>query len=138
METWFWVLAWFLSILTMVENAFVIFLVCGKRQLRTKPTQRNVSFSSGRFCVGVIAVPCTFSLHYNNNNNNNNNNNKANECTSNYTTNLLVTYVRVVIVYASGSNMFSLVLERYVALEKPLKYLTLMTSRRVIQMVFFP
>ena len=136
METWFWVLAWFLSILTMVENAFVIFLVCGKRQLRTKPTQRNVSFSSGRFCVGVIAVPCTFSLHYNNNNNNNNN--KANECTSNYTTNLLVTYVRVFIVYASGSKMFSLVLERYVGLEKPLKYFTLMTSRRVIQMVFFP
>ena len=135
METWFWVLAWFLSILTMVENAFVIFLVCGKRQLRTKPTQRNVSFSSGRFCVGVIAVPCTFSLHYNNNNNNNN---KANECTSNYTTNLLVTYVRVFIVYASGSKMFSLVLERYVGLEKPLKYFTLMTSRRVIQMVFFP
>ena len=133
METWFWVLAWFLSILTMVENAFVIFLVCGKRQLRTKPTQRNVSFSSGRFCVGVIAVPCTFSLHYNNNNNN-----KANECTSNYTTNLLVTYVRVFIVYASGSKMFSLVLERYVGLEKPLKYFTLMTSRRVIQMVFFP
>ena len=101
-----------------------------------------MSFSRGRFCVGVIVVPCTFSLHYNNNNNNNNNNNydddKANECTSNYTTNLLVTYVRVFIVYASGSNMFSLVLERYVALEKPLKYLTLMTSRRVIQMVFFP
>ena len=100
-----------------------------------------MSFSRGRFCVGVIVVPCTFSLHYNNNNNNNNYNNdddKANECTSNYTTNLLVTYVRVFIVYASGSNMFSLVLERYVALEKPLKYLTLMTSRRVIQMVFFP
>ena len=44
----------------------------------------------------------------------------------------------VFIVYASGSNMFSLVLERYVAMEKPLKYLTLMTSRRVIKMVFFP
>ena len=136
METWFWGLAWFLSILTMVENAFVIFLVCGKRQLRTKPTQRKVSFSSGRFRVGVIAVPCTFFLHYNNNNNNNND--KANECTSNYTTNLLVTYVRVFIVYAFGSNMFSLVLERYVAMEKPLRYLTLMTSCRVIQMVFFP
>lgn len=37
--------------------------------------------------------------------------------------------------YASGSNLYSLALERYIAVAKPLKYLTFMTSRRVIQMV---
>ena len=39
------------------------------------------------------------------------------------------------ILYASGTNLSSLVLERYIAVVKPLKYLTFMRSRRVIQMV---
>ena len=37
---------------------------------------------------------------------------------------------------ASGTNLFSLVLERYIAVVKPLKYLTFMKRHRVIQMVF--
>ena len=44
-------------------------------------------------------------------------------------------FVRVFIVYTSGTNLVSLVLERYVAVVKPLKYLTFMKHRRVIQMV---
>ena len=123
METWFWLLAWFLSILTMVGNAFVIFIVCGKRQLRTKINAFIVSLAVADFCVGMIAVPSHFLCTM------------ANECTSNDTTNLLVTYVRVFKECALRSNMFSLVLERYVAMVKPLIYLTLMTSRRDIQMI---
>ena len=44
-------------------------------------------------------------------------------------------YICVFTLYASGTNLFSLVLERYIAVVKPLKYLTFMTSRRVTQMV---
>ena len=44
-------------------------------------------------------------------------------------------FVRVFIVYTSGANLVFLVLERYVAVVKPLKYLTFMKRRRVIQMV---
>ena len=44
-------------------------------------------------------------------------------------------FVRVFTFYASGTNLVSLVLERYVAVVKPLKYLTFMKRRRVIQMV---
>ena len=44
-------------------------------------------------------------------------------------------FVRVFIVYTSGTNLAVLVLERYVAVVIPLKYLTLMKRRRVIQMV---
>ena len=43
--------------------------------------------------------------------------------------------VRVFTFYASGTNLVSLVLERYVAVVKPLKSLNFMTRRRVIQMV---
>ena len=42
--------------------------------------------------------------------------------------------MRIFIVYASRSNLLSLDLERYIAVVKPLKYLTFM-RRRVTQMV---
>ena len=60
METWFWVLGWFLSILTMVVNGFVIFLVCSKRQLRTKTNAFVVSLAVADFGVGMLAVPSQF------------------------------------------------------------------------------
>ena len=46
-------------------------------------------------------------------------------------------FVRVFIVYTSGTNLVGLVLERngYVAVVKTLKYLTFMKRRRVIQIV---
>ncbi|CAH3163716.1 unnamed protein product, partial [Pocillopora meandrina] len=123
METWFWVLGWFLSILTMVVNGFVIFLVCSKRQLRTKTNTFIVSLAVADFGVGILAVPSRFFCSL------------ATECTLRSKEGLIVTHVRIFILCISGTNLFSLVLERYVAVVKPLKYLTFMTRRRVIQMV---
>ena len=123
METWFWVLGWFLSILTMVVNGFVIFLVCSKRQLRTKTNTFIVSLAVADFGVGILAVPSRFFCSL------------ATECTPRSKERLIVTFVWVFILYSSGTNLVSLVLERYVAVVKPLKYLTLMKRRRVIQMV---
>ena len=45
--------------------------------------------------------------------------------------------VRWLFGYASVTNLCSLVLDRYIAVVKPLKYLTFMTSRRVKQKIFF-
>ena len=42
METWFWVLGCFLSILTMVVNGCVILLVFSNRQLRIRKTNALV------------------------------------------------------------------------------------------------
>ena len=123
METWFWVLGWFLSILTMVVNGFVIFLVCSKRQLRTKTNTFIVSLAVADFGVGMFDVPSHFFCSL------------ATECTLLSKERLIVIFVRVFIVYTSGTNLVSLVLERYVAVVKPLKYLTFMKRRRVIQMV---
>ena len=124
METWFWVLGWFLSILTMVVNGFVIFLVCSKRQLRTKTNAFVVSLAVADFGVGMIVVPSLFFCSL------------ATECTPRSKEGLIVIFVEVLIIYTSGTNLVSLVLERYVAVVKPLKYLTFMKRRRVIQMVF--
>ena len=120
METWFWVLGWFLSILTMVVNGFVIFLVCSKRQLRTKTNAFVVSLAVADFGVGMIAVPSLFFCSL------------ATQCTLERS---VVIFLKVFIIYTSGTNLVGLVLERYVAVVKPFKYLTFMQRRRVIQMV---
>ena len=107
----------------MVVNGFVIFLVCSKRQLRTKTNAFVVSLAVADFGVGMIVVPSLFFCSL------------ATECTPRSKEGLIVTFLRVFILYISGTNLVSLVLERYVAVVKPLKYLTFMKRRRVIQMV---
>ena len=107
----------------MVVNGFVIFLVCSKRQLRTKTNTFIVSLAVADFGVGMIVVPSLFFCSL------------ATECTPRSKEGLIVIFVGVLIIYTSGTNLVSLVLERYVAVVKPLKYLTFMKRRRVIQMV---
>ena len=120
---WFWVLGWFLCIFTMAGNGFVIFLVCSKRQLRTKTNTFIVSLAVADFCVGMIAVPSSYLCKM------------ENMCISDRKLILLIISLWVFFIYASGTNLSILVLERYVAVVKPLKYLTFMKRRRVIQMV---
>ena len=107
----------------MVVNGFVIFLVCSKRQLRTKTNAFVVSLAVADFGVGMIAVPSLFFCSL------------ATECTPRSKEGFIVMFVRIFIVYTSGANLVFLVLERFVAVVKPLKYLTFMKRRRVIQMV---
>ncbi|XP_022809891.1 trace amine-associated receptor 1-like [Stylophora pistillata] len=123
MELWVWILGWYLCILTMVMNGFVIFLVCRKRQLRTKTNTFIVSLAVADFCVGMIAAPSRLLCKM------------VDECISDKEIRLLIYYVWGFFIYASGSNLLVLVFERYIAVVKPLKYLTFMKRSRVIQMV---
>ena len=118
MEAWFWVLGWSLSIIAMAGNGFVIITVLRKRQLRTKTNAFIVSLAVADLCVGLSAVPSLFFCEM------------AGRC------NWILTYLRGLFVYASATNLCCLVLDRYVALAKPLSYLTFMKRRRVLQMIF--
>ena len=107
----------------MAVNGFLILLVCSKSQLRTKTNAFVVSLAVADFGFGMIAVPSLFFCSL------------VTECTPRSKEGLIVAFVRIFTFYASGTNLVSLVLERYVAVVKPLKYMTFMTRRRVIQMV---
>ena len=124
MDTWFWILGWFLSILAIAGNGFIILLVGNKRQLRTKTNAFVVSLAVADFCVGLSVIPLK---HF-----------CGNSCKWRTPTEVpWVELVRWLFGYASVTNLCSLVLDRYIAVVKPLKYLTFMTSRRVNQMIFF-
>ena len=124
MDTWFWILGWFLSILAIAGNGFIILLVGSKRQLRTKTNAFVVSLAVADFCVGLSVIPL------------------KHICGNSYkwrtpTEVPWMELVRWLFGYASVTNLCSLVLDRYIAVVKPLKYFTYMTSRRVKQMIFF-
>ena len=120
METWFWILGWSLSILTIAGNGFIIFVVCSKRQLCTKTNAFVVSLALADFCVGISVVPPMFFC----------------EMVTGCNTQLSwIGSLRLLFSYVSVTNLCSLVVDRYIAIVKPLKYLTFMTRRRVIQMV---
>ena len=48
-----------------------------------------------------------------------------------------VTFVRLLFSNTSVVNLCSLVLDRFIAIVHPLKYITLMTRRRITQVIFF-
>ena len=123
MDTWFWILGWFLSILAIAGNGFIIFLVGSKRQLRTKTNAYVVSLAVADFCVGLSVIPLPFFC--------------GSSCKWSQAGTSWPKLVRWLFGYASVTNLCSVVLDRYIAVVKPLKYLNFMASRRVKQMVFF-
>ena len=123
MNTWFWILSWFLSIVAITGNGFIIFLVFSKRQLRTKTNAFVVSLAAADFLVGLSAVPSLFFCKM------------AHWCNLPHAWLSWVHVIRWLFSYASVTNLCSLVLERYIAIVKPLKYLNFMTRCHVIQII---
>ena len=83
-----------------------------------------VSLAVADFGLGMFAAPSRLLCSM------------VNECISDKIASLHVMRVWVFFICASGTSLFTLVLERYIAVVKPLKYLTFMKRHRVIQMVF--
>jgi len=123
MENWFWILGWSLSILTMAGNGFVIFIVCRKQRLRTKTNAFIVSLAVADFFVGMSAVPSLFFCEM------------GSGCNLQDLFYDGIEFIRWLFMYTSDANLCSLVLDRSIAVVKPLKYLTFMKRRRVIQMM---
>ena len=125
METWFWILGWILSILTIAGNGFTVLLVGIRRRLRTKTNALIVSLTVADFCVGAFAVPSLFFCHI------------RGGCNWPQPYASWVDFIRWLFAYASAMNLCSLALDRYMAVVKPLKYVNFMTARRVTQLTFF-
>lgn len=123
MATWFWILGWILSILTIIGNGFIIVLIYSRRRLRTKTNAFVVSLAVADFCVGLIAVPSLFVCE------------KTSGCDPEAPLANRVDYLRWLFGYASVTNLCSLVVDRYVAVVRPLNYITIMKRRLVSHMI---
>ena len=123
-EAWFWVLGWFLSILTIIRNGFIIFLVYNKRRLRTKTNAFLVLLAVADLCVGISVFPLLFLCKIT----------RDRSCSQTLQKGMLIVFW--LFQDASVVNLSSLVLERYIAIVMPYKYVTFMARRRVVQMIF--
>ena len=121
METWFTILGWTLSIVAAAGNGSIIFLVCSKRRLLTKINAFIISLAVADLGVGASVFPSQFfSVFYG----------------DNWSSRLLIYRIRWLFGYASATSLCCLVLDRYVAIVTPLKYLNFMSRGRVFQMIF--
>ena len=125
METWFWILGWVLSFLAIIGNGFTIFLVCSRRNLRTKTNAFIVSLAVADFCVGLSVIPSLFACDI------------TNTCYWPQHLRSWVNIIRWLFSNTSVVNLCGLVLDRFIAIVHPLKYITLMTRRRITQAIFF-
>ena len=125
MEIWFWILGWVLSFLAIIGNGFIIFLVCSRRNLRTKTNAFIVSLAVADFCVGLSVIPSLFACDI------------TNTCYWPQHLRSWVNILRWLFSNTSVVNLCGLVLDRFIAIVHPLKYITLMTRRRITQAIFF-
>ena len=123
METWFWISAWCLSILAIIGNGIILFLVFSNRRLRTKTNAFIFSLAVADFCVGMYVFPSMFVCEI------------APDCKTESPLSKGIDIVRNLFAFASVMNLCTLVLDRYIAVVKPLTYLAFMKRRRVVQMV---
>ncbi|CAH3038321.1 unnamed protein product [Porites lobata] len=125
METWFTILGWTLSIAAAAGNGSIIFLVCKKRRLLTKTNAFIISLAVADLGVGACVFPSEFFSEIVKTSHNSSSN-----C------NNIRLLIRWLFSYASVTSLCSLILDRYVAIVKPLNYLNFMSRGRVIQMIF--
>ena len=122
METWAWIISWIFTIFTVIGNGFVILLVCWNRHLRTKTNAFVISLAVADFFLGLTTVPSHFFCEL------------ASWCEP-IDHFLPMMFTRVFFQYSSGTNLCGLVIERYLAVVRPLKYLSIMRRSRVIQII---
>ena len=125
METWFWILGWVLSFLTILGNGITIFLVCSRGNLRTKTNAFIVSLAVADFCVGLGVIPSLFFCDI------------TNTCDWPYHWFSWVNFIRWSFSHTSARNLCTLVLDRFITIVYPLKYINFMTRRRITQAIFF-
>ena len=105
------------------------YLPCWPQSTSPHQNQRVHSFACcADFLVGVGVVPSLFFCEI-----------SGGRCKWSRTWSIwLPRLIRWLLGYASAFNLCSLVTDRYIAIVKPLKYVTCVTARRVIQMHDIP
>ena len=114
---WYSILGWLLSVLTVAGNGIVIYLIVTRHRLHTTVNWFVLSLATSDLCVGASYFLTEYLCDL-------------------VSCNLLLRYaIGSFLSAASATNLCLLTLDRYIAIVKPLKYITFMTTRRVILLI---
>ena len=119
---WFLIIAWILIFVTVFGNGLVIFLFTKQRNLRTTTNWFIASLAVADLGMGLVHSPrysfCPI-----------NQKTCVNEAVK------IAFSVGQIFAYASVTNLCILTLDRYLAIVKPLRYVTFMTKKRVVLLI---
>lgn len=116
MSEWYWYTGWLPSLLAVFGNAMVVYLILTRRKLRTTNNHFVLSLAIADFCVGISFYPGHMICYL-----------LASSCKHS----MISDDIAVLAIYSSVSNLCAMTLDRYIAIVKPLHYVSLMTARRV-------
>ena len=120
---WFSIVVWLLSLFTVTGNGLVFYLIATRRNLRTRTNWVVLSLAVADFGVAVAnLVMMLFTPCY-----------SPQSCAN--VDKIPVGSALFYLIYASMFNLCTLTLDRYLAIIKPLRYITFMTMKRVVFLV---
>lgn len=112
---WFWIVSLFLTIIAMLGNAQVIYLILTRRRLRTKANWFVFSLAMADLISVSVFIPPHFSC-------------KIAGCDHSMVILHLVSYFG----QASATNIIAFTADRYVAIVLPLRYPQIITKKKII------
>ena len=120
MTSWIFVLTCILSGLGLAGNGFVIYFIAVKKRLHSSTNAFIVSLAVADFCVGFFTIPFTC----------------VRKIFSGYHNSRILASSHYFFFYSSACNLCVVTADRFVAVALPLRYVTLMTWRRVPRFIF--
>ena len=117
LPTWYLVLGGLLSIITVAGNGIVIYLIVTRHRLHTTVNWFILSLAIADFTIGAGLLLTEYLC-------------EALSCNDN-----LWHAIASFFSAASAINLCLMTLDRYIAIIKPLKYVTFMTTRRVVLLI---
>ena len=118
--SWFYIIGWIASAVAILGNGLVMFVIISRTRLHMLPNWFVLSLALADFVVGLVIVPTDFICK---------NNVLPSMC-------MRIGYtIAVLAIYSSVANLCAMTVDRYIAIIKPLRYVTWMTSRRATFLV---
>ena len=117
LPTWYLVLGGLLSILTVAGNGIVIYLIVTRQRLHTTVNWFILSLAIADFTIGAGSFLVVYLV--------------STDLEFSDVTYAILSFLEA----ASATNLCIMTLDRYIAIVKPLKYVTFMTTRRVVLLI---
>ena len=120
MVSWFWITGWIITVTSLLGNGFTIYLITTRRRLFTLPSWFILSLAVADFLFVLCYFPASFFCNV-----------LFHSCNREYRI-----VVASLFMYASVTNLVVMTIDRFIAIALPLRYVVLVTSRRVLAAIF--
>ena len=119
---WFWISGWFFVALAAAGNCMVIYLVVKTPSLQTNANWFVLSLAVADMCVALTLFPPLFGRNF---------------LGFTFDTTHAGTFFKIsfTFLYCSNANLFAMIMDRYIAVTRPLRYVELITKKVIFGLI---